>query len=478
MNNIRFSPETVGYEFWDVKGTIDLSKLYTFLEKEGFGLYYPDNEQIKKISPLLIQIKDNFVNEVNENYIRRICFLHLSRFKLDDEIMRQIRNSLFSKNQIINYNNLLSLHAPNLIFLDDTAKTSYVFFKNGFVEINPDNIQLRNYKETKSHIWQGDILPFKFILAEPQNILKGDFSNFMEEITKRNNKHDKKRVRALASIIGYLCHRYKDRTRSPAIILMDADPSESAKGRTGKTLISQAIKKVRKTHIEDGKSYDNRKTFKFSGVDINSNLIVFDDVKRKFDFEALFSIITTGITIEKKYKDAIHLPFEKSPKIMLTTNYAINGQGSSFNARAFEFEISNTFNDTYTPIDKYKKRFFDDWLPVEWNLFLNLIVKCIQIYLKNGLIATEPINMKFTKLISQTNQDFVDFCEEEIQVNTKYDKRILHDKFIINYYRFRGMSQRIFTEWLKYYGNYREAEIRESHSNNTRYIEFIIKNTT
>ena len=34
--------------------------------------------------------------------------------------------------------------------------------------------------------------------------------------------------------------------------------------------------------------------------------------------------------MEKKNKDAIKIPFEKSPKIGITTNYAIKGAGNSF----------------------------------------------------------------------------------------------------------------------------------------------------
>jgi len=42
----------------------------------------------------------------------------------------------------------------------------------------------------------------------------------------------------------------------------------------------------------------------------------------------LFSVVTEGLTLEKKNKDAIKIPFSKSPKIAITTNYAIKGSGT------------------------------------------------------------------------------------------------------------------------------------------------------
>ena len=44
-------------------------------------------------------------------------------------------------------------------------------------------------------------------------------------------------------------------------------------------------------------------------------------MKKYFSFESMFSLITEGLTIEKKNKDAIKIPFQKSPKLIITTNH-------------------------------------------------------------------------------------------------------------------------------------------------------------
>lgn len=471
MTNIENNSEK-DFVFWDSKGNIDISRLFTFLESKGIGLYYPDHSKMKNSTPLLIQVKNNIVTEVTVSYLRKICFTHILKTNMSNNMKSSLRNSLYSKNHLINENNLMSLPVHNLNFLDDSEDKSFLFFQNGIVVVTANGIQLKPYKEIDRAIWANEILPYKFIPTDTSKMLKSDFSIFLEDITQIDGKGSKKRTKALASVLGYLCHRHKDKVKCPAVVLMDADPGESAKGRTGKTLISEAVGKVRRLYTIDGKSYDNRKSFRFSGMDLDTAVMLFDDVKRKFDFEALYSIITTGITIEKKYKNAIHLPFDKTPKVIITTNYALIGEGSSFNARVHEFEIFNTFNDTYTPIDKFGKRFFDDWNEEEWNIFFNLITKCIQVYLKYGLITVNSINLKLKKLLSSTNEDFVDFCEDNIEINKKLDKNSLHTKFLINYHSFKDMSKRTFTEWLRCYGNYIEAKVTETHSDNNRYIEF------
>ena len=90
----------------------------------------------------------------------------------------------------------------------------------------------------------------------------------------------------------------------------------------------------------------------------DTQILCFDDVKKYFDFERLFSVVTEGLTLEKKNKDAIKIPFSKSPKIALTTNYAIRGKGSSFERRKWELELAQHYTKEFTPLVEFGKHFF------------------------------------------------------------------------------------------------------------------------
>ena len=73
------------------------------------------------------------------------------------------------------------------------------------------------------------------------------------------------------------------------------------------------------------------------------------------------SIVTEGITLERKNKDAIKLSVEDSPKMVVSTNYAIKGSGNSHDRRRHEIEISQYYGRTLNPIYTFGSKFFDDW---------------------------------------------------------------------------------------------------------------------
>ena len=102
---------------------------------------------------------------------------------------------------------------------------------------------------------------------------------------------------------------------------------------------------------------------------MDTKIVLFDDVHRKFDFEKLFPVITEGIQVERKYKNRITIPYSDSPKVLITTNYALNGTGSSFRRRLYEFQLSQFFNDENTPFRKFGRVFFEGWDVDQWNMF-------------------------------------------------------------------------------------------------------------
>lgn len=462
--------------FWNNKGEIDQVKLFDFLQMKGIGQYYLNGTDHKNSDPIFIEISNHKVSEVNETYITILIRDFIIENISDKNLLRNVLHSLHKQIRSISGKNLNLLHVLKPEFIKDTKKKSYLFFENGVVEITAFESQLIEYKNLNGCVWKNDIKNFHYKEAELYELIENfEFNDFLKEITKDiDGQRCKNRVLSLVSIIGYLCHRYKNKKELRAIILLDAITTGGNNGRTGKTLICEAIGKVRTISIIDGKSFDYKGSFRFSGVQPNTSVMVFDDVSKNFKFEALYPLITTGIEIQKKYKDITFIPFDESPKIAITSNFLLKGEGSSYRGRVFEFEVSNTFTAEYPPIKKYKKRFFDDWNEAEWNMFYNLIARAIKLYLREGLIASDPINLKISRLISQTHSDFVEFAEVNLKMDVDYDKFDLYNSFIKNYPQI-SISQRTFTLWLRSWAEYIGAQVDERHSNMTRKIKFIIK---
>ena len=142
-------------------------------------------------------------------------------------------------------------------------------------------------------------------------------------------------------------------------------------------MFCNALKYVKKVDTIDGKQFDFNKNFAYQTLNADTQVLVFDDVEKSFNFESLFSIITEGITIEKKNKDAIKIPFAKSPKIAMTTNYAIKGAGNSFARRKWELELHQYYSKDYTPLDEFGRLMFGDWNDDDWCEFDNYMIGCL-----------------------------------------------------------------------------------------------------
>ena len=137
-----------------------------------------------------------------------------------------------------------------------------------------------------------------------------------------------------------------------AVILNDETISENPNGGSGKGIFWNALSKVKRLSDINGKSFSFEKSFPYQTVSADTQILVFDDVQKNFKFENLFSVITEGITLEKKNKDAIKIPVSKSPKIVVTTNYTLGGIGGSFERRKWELEFSSYFSSKHTQLNE------------------------------------------------------------------------------------------------------------------------------
>src|SRR5690606_30508174 len=241
-------------------------------------------------------------------------------------------------------------------------------------------------------------------------------------------------------------HSFKTSANNKAIIFNDETISENPNGGSGKGLFWNALKYMKKVSVIDGKTFEFTKSFPYQTVSTDTQILVFDDVKKNFNFESLFSLITEGITLEYKGQDAIQIPVEKSPKILITTNYTLGGIGGSHERRKFEIEMSSYFNNRHTPLDEFGHMLFGDWDDDEWLRFDNYMVNCEQYYLKNGLVSHAFNNLETRRLIKETSYEFYEWAKEgNLPINERLDKSLYYTRFIDDYPDFKKwLTQRKF----------------------------------
>lgn len=454
-------------EFWIIdvnskgeeKIKIDPFKFKIFLEQNGFKKTYLNDSQ----KPTFVKIKSNIVEETSIEKIKDFVLAHLMGMR-----KMGVWNYFASYTGIFSDAYLLMLDSIELMMLEDLSNKSFLAFQNGILEVTADKYKMIDYIDVDGYVWKSHIIPSDF---KSEKMFENDYQKFIKNISHSSDE-------PLKSVIGYLICTYKNKMNNRAIIFNDETISDNPEGGTGKGLIIQGISKMRRTSILDGKTFDDKKSFPYQTVSKDTQVLVFDDVKKNWDFESKFSIITEGITLERKNKDAIKLPVEQSPKIVISTNYVIKGGGNSHDRRRFEIEIAQYYGANRTPFEDFGRELFDDWGEGEFNRFYNYMIHCLQLYLTNGLIAQEDAkNIEIRKVIAETNKEFYEWATENLRVNERIYRSDKYRDFVSAYPDYGSgryqMSQKTFKIYIDNYAKYLGFECVDNQDNIGRYSEII-----
>jgi hypothetical protein len=255
----------------------------------------------------------------------------------------------------------------------------------------------------------------------------------------------------MMSVIGFLLHNFKSRSKCPAIILNDETISDNPEGGTGKGIFIRSLQYFKSSESVDGKMFKFDRSFLYQRVNLDTQILAFEDVQQGFDFERLFSVITDGIEVEKKGQDSFYIPFEQSPKIIVTTNYAVRGTGNSHNRRKLELEFAQHYTKTNTPQDEFGRLLFDDWSDDDWDKFDRFMIGCAQVYLSQGLIEAQHVNLEYKKLVASTSQEFIEWMEDRV-LSGEINKAQMYKDFTTEYDHIKTWCKpKKFKTWMDIY---------------------------
>ena len=445
-------------EFWfyTEKEQIKLSsyRFLQYLENNNIFKYYPDENSG---TYLFVKNDKNFISVFEEPKIKDFVLTDLRGRGLIDawELMANTTSYFDSKF-------LSMVKSIDVKFNRDSQDASYVYYQNAVVKTTKKAIEVLKYSDINDLIWKNQVIKRDIKLKEESD---GVFKTFIWRVSGENIE----RYYTLKSVIGYLMHSYQNEAKPKAIIFNDEMISEDIpNGGSGKGLIHKAIGHIKNIVIEDGKKFDSKNQFAYQKVNKDSQIFLMDDVPKHFNFESLFSIITEGMTVEKKGQDAYQIPFKESPKISITTNYTVNGSGASHERRIFEVEIANYFNDNLTPEMEFGHLFFAEWDEKEWANFDNFMIRCVQFFLKNGLVQSDKVNLKFRKFKNEMGAEFIEFMESRKFDGSAINRKEFRDDFNRQYPTVaRFNSPQKFNKKVKDYCSFNEIEFKESKYNGT-----------
>lgn len=475
----KVEEENAMQTFWDRndRGVIRIVHVQfkQFLEDNGFYKYCPEGGK----NYIFVKVTNNLIDHTSEKEIKDFVLAHL--LELDDIAVYNYfaDNTRFFKEEFLSL-----LSTIEIYFIADSKDASYLYYKNCAIKITKDGVTMLDYLDLGGYVWKDHVIDRNFTLCDVTD--RCDFRKFVSNI----NGGDEHRVKSMESTIGFLLHGYKNLSFCPAVILNDEVISDNPEGGTGKGLLMNALSKMKKLVVIDGKSFAFERSFAYQLVSADTQILCFDDVRKHFDFERLFSVVTEGLTLEKKNKDAIKIPFSRSPKIAITTNYAIKGAGNSFARRKWELELHQYYSKEFTPLDEFGKLMFGDWNDDDWCEFDNYMINCVINYLKTGLVKSKFVNLKIRQLSAETCHEFIEWCglvdgnerNTMLQTDTRLYKNELYSNFIDEYpdYGPRGrmsISRTKFYKWLISYSLYKEGTMpQEDRDQQGRWIIIKSKN--
>jgi len=452
---IKKAEEGKNEEFWSKseKGVIKIVPLYfkRFLEDNGFYKYAPEGSK----SFVFVRVTNNLIDHTTEKEMKDFVLDYL--YQIEDV---SIYNYFAEQTRFFKEEFLTLINTIDVYFIEDTKDTSYLYFQNCAVEIKKNSVTAIDYVDLDGYVWKDRVIARVF----RECLITGcDYKTFINNVCNQSEA----RTKSMESTIGFMMHGHKNLSYCPAVILNDEVISDNPEGGTGKGIFMNALSHMKKLVTIDGKAFAFEKSFAYQLVSVDTQILCFDDVKKYFNFERLFSVVTEGLTLEKKNKDAIKIPFSKSPKIAITTNYAIKGTGNSFQRRKWELELYQHYTKSYTPQDEFGKLFFGDWDVDEWCVFDNYMIECLQLYLSEGLVESEFVNLKIRQLSASTSHDFIEWCgliadsneNDKLGFGFKIYKNELYFDFIDEYPDYgpkskMTISRQVFYKWLHSYAEY------------------------
>lgn len=401
---------------------INTHSLKLFLEKKGFGLLQVGND---RNSEKRIILNDGgvvkFYNLLEtkrwiSNYIiKNVCNLSDSLLN----VWMQYPDTALRKSVIDHLQVYSTIQNNKFVYLDllkDNKTTCYLKFKNGIVEIKSGHLNFIEYGYKKASVFEDTIIKRNFNsfsklkdkLIDKENNL---FRKFVEKSVLYKNAESaggwrgeyqsdestEETMLSLRTAIGYLTHNYNDPSITKAVFLVDRFSRPGfAEGGTGKSLIISSLGNVINQSSQDGKKYrDNPNTggrFQFSNVDMNTKNIFIDDLKKDFNIETIFTMVTGDIEIERKNVNKFIIPADERPKIALTTNFPLSVRGTSYSRRIHQVALGDYWNRAINEGSSVKEELGKDLFGVDfnnqdWDEFYAFIILCVQDYLKHGLVA-------------------------------------------------------------------------------------------
>ena len=517
----------------------DYTNCFNFLLNRGFA-----RVRLKSGTWEFVHIENRVVHKVDNYDIKDFVTEFTRELKRKDVLNMLYRGGP----QYLGYEKLSNLEFTRPVIEKATRESQCLFFQDKIWYITADGIKELTYAEFKNHVWEEKVIKAKVKKLPPlievrrmddnfrkqvkdlawkdspdggffydlsKDGLKCHFLLFLQNVSNFIWRKQKRRLYQNDNIrkedqisneelldnslhlinkltaIGYLLHDYKNDSEMKAVIAMDGKLSEvgTSNGRTGKSLIGKAIEfLIPQVYIPAKSKKITEDNFLFGEVTEKTKNIFLDDVRANVDFEFFFPLITGKLKVNPKGAPPFTLEQEDTPKLFMTTNHAINGEGASFTDRQSFMAFSDYYNEQHKPVDDFGINFFSEWDNDQWNLFYNLMANCLILYFrslregwsgKNAGIVEPPMgSIEKRHLRQMIGEDFLQWAEAaftgsssgfptgESKLNSIQERKKLFDEFMEQFPHARKyLTSTSFGKRMKHYCRYKGLHFNPNKPN-------------
>ena len=445
------------------------TRLYHFLSMLGFGRY---ESETNKEGYIYIKKEGSIIRILEAYQIEN--FIH--EFLEQRGMSADLRDYIYKSPQL-GERSLSKLASLEIDFTSADRDTQYFFFSKKVFKITGTDIVEYKQGEVGKYIWEDKIIDFDVKLEEPHfkiekdkdgdwdiqvlnkdnmffNYLintsrvhwKEELEEFYETKTPKeadayfaenkfniagpNLSADKIYEQKLHLInkmysIGYALHQYKNYNKPWAVFAMDNKVSDlgESHGGSGKSLCYGFLNKILKRRVylkgRDPKLTQN--DFIYHEVSEDTDYILIDDATQYLNFDFFFSEITGSLKVNPKNGSPFEIPFEKSPKFIFTSNFALRNVDPSTARRLLIAVFSDYYHglneDEYKQVRKVSddfdgKNLFTDFDWKQYNHYYNFCAQCVQFFLSTEEKLSPPMdNVTKRTLQAEMGEAFMGWAE-------------------------------------------------------------------
>ena len=436
------------------------SKEYDYYHICDYGIE-TDGRIVEKVTTELIRAflldwidKQGLPNTVKNTIIRD---KRTTLNALEDLITRELsfKNCTRDSQDFFCQNGVFRVTAEGIVLMEDMSQCNYVLTE----KVIPHDVELlgRMFTYDNYEMTEGGTPNYNLVLTDLGMGCKLGRVLFRQsdlywrekeacdgELNEAMNLETQLCLQNRIFTIGFILHRYKDRSKQWLPILTDWKVGTTLiekNGRSGKTFIEQICEKVARLSIVPIKV--NKKgaldyEHVYDNVTLDTDVIILDEIPLGFNYYQLNDETSGRFIVNSKNKHQFDLDFEQSPKLLCISNYPPSDMDPSSLGRYLinvvgDYYHEKTPNNDYSSTRKLDDEFGmelyrEDYPEEDWEKDVNFLMQCEQFYLHVVKITRDKLNPPMSNLIVRINQ-----CKADSKMARFVEEYFIDGKMVNQY---------------------------------------------